>query len=210
MPYSNIYSLFAERVAQFRARDDGGPRNAFYFRSDDQWKGISWERFDEEARNFALALLSMGLPAGASVAILMGNVPEWPISDLGTIMAGGVGVGLYPSSSAEQCEYIIGHSEAQFLLVDTASQLDKVMGLRDRLPALKAIIALDAPPAGSGVTSYQEFIERGRQARKTFASLLRQRSEGADIDDIAIMVYTSGTTGPPKGARLSHRYILNS
>src|SRR5256885_540511 len=84
-------------MAQLRVLDVVQPRNVFYFRSDDQWKGISWDRFDEETRNFATALLSMGLPVGTSVAILMGNVPEWPISDLGTIMAGGVGVGLYPS-----------------------------------------------------------------------------------------------------------------
>jgi long-chain acyl-CoA synthetase len=212
MHYPNIYSLFAARVAQFRARGDGPPRNAFYFRSDDQWQGISWERFDEEARSFALALLSMGLPAGASVAILMGNVPEWPISDLGTIMAGGVGVGLYPSSSAEQCEYIINHSGSEFLLVDTAAQLEKVISIRHGLLKLKTIIALDAPVTGgdSGVISYEEFINRGRAAREFFYSLLRQRSEGAKADDTAIMVYTSGTTGPPKGARISHRYILNS
>jgi long-chain acyl-CoA synthetase len=212
LKYANIYSLFTERVTQFRARDDGQPRNVFYFRSDDQWKGVSWDRFDEEARNFATALLSMGLPVGTSVAILMGNVPEWPISDLGTIMAGGVGVGLYPSSSAEQCEYIIRHSGAEFLLVDTAAQLEKVMSLRDRLPKLKTIIVLDEGIAGSdaGVISYQEFINRGREERQHFDSLLRQRSEGAQADDIAIMVYTSGTTGPPKGACLSHRYILNS
>jgi long-chain acyl-CoA synthetase len=211
MQYPNIYSLFAERVAQFRARDDA-PRNVFYFRKEDQWQGISWDRFDEEARNFAIALLSMGLPAGASVAILMGNVPEWPISDLGTIMAGGVGVGLYPSSSAEQCEYIIRHSGSEFLLVDTAAQLAKVLSIRDRLPKLRTIIALDAPvnAGDSGVISYKEFINRGRAAGEFFESLLRQRSEGAQADDIAIMVYTSGTTGPPKGACLSHRYILNS
>ncbi len=212
MQYPNIYSLFVERVAQFRVRDDGQPRDVFYFRSDDQWKGISWDRFDEEARNFATALLSMGLPHGTSVAILMGNVPEWPISDLGTIMAGGVGVGLYPSSSAEQVEYIISHSGAEFLLVDTAVQLEKVMRIRSRLPKLKTIIVLDESIAGilDGVISYRDFINRGREKREHFGSLLRQRSEEAQADDIAIMVYTSGTTGPPKGACLIHRYILNS
>ena len=210
MQYSNIYSLFAARVQKYRSTT--APRNVFYFRSDDQWKGISWDRFDEEARDFATALLSLGLSPGTSVAILMGNVPEWPIGDLGTIMAGGVGVGLYPSSSAEQVEYIISHSGAEFLMVDTAVQLEKVMSIRSRLPKLKTIIVLDENLAGSfdGVVSYRDFINRGRKEREDFGSLLRERAEEAQADDIAIMVYTSGTTGPPKGACLSHRYILNS
>ena len=210
MQYPNIYSLFAARIQKYRSTTT--PRDVFYFRNDDQWKGISWDRFDEEARNFATALLSMGLPHGTSVAILMGNVPEWPISDLGTIMAGGVGIGLYPSSSAEQVEYIISHSGAEILLVDTAVQLEKVMRIRNRLPTLKTIIVLDESLAGilDGVISYRDFINRRREEREDFGSLLRQRAEEAQADDIAIMVYTSGTTGPPKGACLSHRYILNS
>ena len=90
-----------------------------------EWQGISWDRFDQEAHDFATALLSLGLKKGGSVAILMGNVPEWPISDIGTIAAGGVGVGLYPTSSAEQCQYIINHSDAEIVLVDARAQLER-------------------------------------------------------------------------------------
>ena len=75
--------------------------------------------------DFACALLAKGLTKGASVAILAGNVPEWTIVDVATIAAGGVGVGIYPTSSAEQCEYIINHSDAEFVFVDTANQLRK-------------------------------------------------------------------------------------
>lgn len=212
MHYPNIHSLFTDRVGQFRARANEQSRNAFYFRGGDQWHGISWDRFDLEVHHFATALVAMGLQPGAAVAILMGNVPEWPISDLGTIIAGGVGVGLYPTSSAEQCEYIINHADAEFVLLDSPAQLEKVLSFRDRLPKVKAIIVLDEFVASqvNSVISYRNFIARGQEAREQFRPVLAERAAATKPDDTAIMVYTSGTTGAPKGACLSHRYIINS
>src|SRR6185437_10906994 len=148
------------------------------------WQGISWRRFEEEAFDFATALLSLGLKPRGSVCILMGNVPEWPISDIGTIMAGGVGVGLYPTSSAEQIAYIINHSDAEFVLVDTAEQLQKVLSIRDQLPKVRHLIALDAN-GSSDVMPYRDFIARGRAERLRLAPLLKERAEGAKPDDIA-------------------------
>src|SRR4029079_11910931 len=202
MNYPTVYSLFADRVKKHAT-------DVFYFRSNDRWEGISWQRFEQETYDFATALLSHGLERGGSVCLLMGNVPQWPISDIGTIMAGGVGVGLYPTSSAEQIAYIINHSDAEFVLVDSREQLQKVLSVRDQLPKVRHIIALDAETAGD-VISYREVVARGHEQRSRFAALLKERAEGANPDDIAIMVYTSGTTGPPKGACLSHRYIINS
>ena len=195
MEYSTVYSLFADRVQKYAG-------DVFYHRVRDRWEAISWQRFEQETYDFATALLSLDLKRGGTVCILMGNVPEWPISDIGTIIAGGIGVGLYPTSSAEQIAYIINHSDAEFVLVDTREQLQKVLSVREQLPKVRHVIALD--------TSYQDFIARGQTERSRFAPLLKERAEGAKPDDIAIMVYTSGTTGPPKGACLSHRYIINS
>src|SRR5215203_6366030 len=149
------------------------------------------------------------LKRGGSVCILMGNVPEWPISDIGAIIAGAVGVGLYPTSSAEQIAYIINHSDAEFVLVDSQEQLQKVLSIRDQLVKVRHVIALDAG-SSSDVISYRDFIARGQAERSRLASSLTERAEGAKPDDVAIMVYTSGTTGAPKGACLSHRYIINS
>jgi long-chain acyl-CoA synthetase len=208
MKYSSVYELFADRVQKY-ATENGEPKDVFYFRSGDRWQGISWQRFEQETFDFATALLSFELKRGGSVCILMGNVPEWPISDIGTIAAGGVGVGLYPTSSAEQLAYIINHSDAEFVLVDSRAQLQKVISVRDQLPKVRHIIALDADSSGD-VMSYRDFIARGRAERSRLASLLKERAEGAAPDDVAVMVYTSGTTGAPKGACLSHRYIINS
>lgn len=209
MEYPTVYALFADRIKQY-ATDDTDPKDVFYFRSGDRWQGISWRRFEQETFEFATALLSYGLTRGGSVCILMGNVPEWPISDIGTIIAGGVGVGLYPTSSAEQIAYIINHSDAEFVLVDSRDQLQKVLSVRDQLPKVRHVIALNADRSLDGVISYRDFIELGRVDRRLLARLLKERAEGAKPDDVAIMVYTSGTTGPPKGACLSHRYIINS
>jgi long-chain acyl-CoA synthetase len=208
MTYSSVYALFADRVRKY-ASNSAQPTNVFYFRSQDRWQGISWQQFEQETIDFGTALLSLGLKRGGSVCILMGNVPEWPISDIGTIMAGGVGVGLYPTNSAEQNAYIIDHSDAEFVLVDSREQLRRVLSIRDRLAKVRHIITLDAG-AFEDVISYRNFIERGKAERPRFAALLQERAEGAKPDDIAIMVYTSGTTGQPKGACLSHRYIINS
>ena len=208
MKYPTVYSLFADRIRKY-ATDDVEPKDVFYFRSGNRWQGISWKRFEDETFDFATALLAHDLKRDGKICILMGNVPEWPISDIGTIVAGGVGVGLYPTSSAEQIAYIINHSDAEFVLVDSREQLQKVLGVRDQLPKVRHVIALDAPDTDE-VIGYQDFIDRGRAKRSRLAPLVKERAEGASPDDVAIMVYTSGTTGPPKGACLSHRYIINS
>ncbi|HEX5965093.1 MAG TPA: AMP-binding protein, partial [Pyrinomonadaceae bacterium] len=208
MNYPTVYSLFTDRIQQYAAGTKD-PKDVFYFRSGDRWQGISWQRFEQETFDFATGLLSYDLKRGGSVCILMGNVPEWPISDISTIIAGGVGVGLYPTSSAEQIAYIIDHSDAEFVLVDSHAQLQKVLSVRDQLPKVQHIIALEVD-GSNDVTSYRDFIGRGHEERSRLAPLLKERAEGAKPDDIAIMVYTSGTTGAPKGACLSHRYIINS
>jgi long-chain acyl-CoA synthetase len=206
MKYPNVYSLFAAQVERYR------DRNAFYVRRGGGWAGITWESFGRESHEFACALAAQGLGTGGSVCILMGNVPEWPVADLGTIIAGGVSVGLYPTSSAEQCQYIINHSDAEVVLVDTAFQLDKVMRVREGLPKVKAVVALDEEGARSrgDIVSYREFLESGREHRERFESDLVRRAREASAHETVIMVYTSGTTGLPKGACLSHRYVLGS
>ena len=206
MNYPNINALFRERVSQYAGRD------VFYVRREGAWRGSSWEKFGEDVEAFASALLSSGLTRGAAVCVLMGNVPEWPVCDLGTIAAGGVGCGLYTTSSAEQCGYIIGHSDAEFVVVDTAAQLEKVLSVRGELTKVKKFVVLDEEAARGreGVVSFAEFLRSGLESRSSVAEELRERAEGARADDTAVMVYTSGTTGLPKGACLSHRYVINS
>ena len=207
MRFQNIYSLFRERTATYKDRP------VFYERrsSDliagdsrpviDNWLPTTWSDFEEKVHDAACALLAQGLTRGASVAILAGNVPEWTVVDIAAIAAGGVGVGIYPTSSPEQCEFIINHSDAEFVIVDTITQLEKVKA--NTFKKVKEIICIEDG-------SFNEFLGLGRDNRNTFLSKVEEIGFNAGPEDIAIMVYTSGTTGQPKGAMLSHQYILNS
>jgi long-chain acyl-CoA synthetase len=206
MQYPNIYSLFRDRAEHYRGRD------LFFVRQGEGWEGISWERFEAEVHEFASALIAEGLAKGGSVAILMGNVPAWPVSDLGTIIAGGVSVGLYQTSSAEQCRYIINHSDAEFVLVDGATQLEKILRVRESLTKVRLIVVLDEKAASEeeGVLSYRRFLALGAERLKETRAVIEERARHAEPGETVIMVYTSGTTGLPKGACLSHRYVINS
>ncbi|HMS38719.1 MAG TPA: AMP-dependent synthetase/ligase [Pyrinomonadaceae bacterium] len=201
MKFQNIYSLFRAQTAKYRGE------NVFYSRQNDVWKAQTWNDFEEQVHAFACALLAKGLTRGASVAILAGNVPEWTIVDVATIAAGGVGVGIYPTSSAEQCSYIINHSDAEFVFVDSVYQLQKVAESCGKLQRVKEIICLEE---SEDVTSFKDFLAFGKENEAEFLSRVEEIGFNLKSDETAIMVYTSGTTGQPKGAMLSHQYILNS
>ncbi|MBP6004731.1 MAG: long-chain fatty acid--CoA ligase [Pyrinomonadaceae bacterium] len=197
MQFSNIYSLFRAQCDKYRERD------VFYTRDGDGWKPQTWGEFEDKVHDLACALLAKGLTKRASVAILAGNVPEWTICDIAAIAAGGVGVGIYPTSSTEQCEFIVRHSDAEFLFVDTLKQYEKLRGTNGSASNLKQIICIE----DGGLAAFLDF---GRTNRERYLGAVESIGYTADAADTAIMVYTSGTTGNPKGAMLSHKYILNS
>lgn len=205
MKFSNIYSLFRAQTAKYRDRP------VFFTRMNIGWQPQTWIELEQKVLNVACALLAKGLTKGASVAILAGNVPEWTIVDIAAIAAGGVGVGIYPTSSAVQCEYIINHCDAEFVIVDTQAQLQKV--LLSNCPGVKEIIVIesaeDTLPTGR-ISAFDDLLEFGRSNREEFLPTVEKIGSLAQPEDIAVMVYTSGTTGQPKGAMLSHAYILNS
>ena len=180
----------------------------------------------------SLALCWQEVTRGASAAILAGNVAEWTICDIGAIAAGSGGGGLYPTISAEQCAFIINHSDAEFIVVDSQKQLEKILDIGEPLPKLKEIICIEdtkelsfekvtelkkefwkfetAAVGEIPVTRYRDFLAIGKSKRVEFLPRVEEIGFNLKGEETAIMVYTSGTTGQPKGAMLSHDYILNS
>jgi long-chain acyl-CoA synthetase len=182
------------------------------------WNPYSWRHYYETARAVALGLISLGIKPGDRVAIAGENTPEWFYADLGTQMIGAVAVGIYPTNPWVELQYIVRHSGSRVVITGDQEQTDKVldaMANGDGLPALEAIVCVDMKGLRhyrqSQLMSFEKLCERGRTyARENSdaeATLDRLISQGAP-DDVCILVYTSGTTGPPKGAMLTHRNLI--
>ena len=151
----------------------------------------------------AAGLAALGIEALDRVAILSGTRPEWTLADLGALWAGATVVPIYSTNSPEECEYVLAHSGARAVLCEDAAQLRKIDGVRARCPDLEHRIVLvgEAP----GAMTLAELRERGRGLG---AAVIAERVEAIAPDDIATLVYTSGTTGPPKGCMLTHANLL--
>lgn len=176
------------------------------------WRDITWGNYLANVRRCCLGLVSLGLESGDKVAVIGENRAEWLYSDMATMAARAVTVGIYTTSSATQCEYVTVHSEAKFFIAEDEEQMDKALFFRDRAPELKKIIVMD--PKGLTrfsdpmVCAFDELLELGDELDKKDPGLFERLVESVKPEDLALIIYTSGTTGPPKGAMLSHANIV--
>ena len=176
------------------------------------WRSISWADYGEAARNAGQGLMAMGLARGDIVSILSETNKEWMFADLGAICAGASSSGVYTTDSAKQLEYIVNDSRSVFLFVENEEQLDKYLQVRDRVPSLKKVIIMDLEGLRGFddpmTMSWEELLSLGRQFGAENPDAWDERIDGSSPDDTPILVYTSGTTGPPKGAMISNRNIV--
>lgn len=173
---------------------------------------LSWREWAERSRAFAAALVAHGHRPGEHVAILAGNGVEWPVADLGVLMAGGVSAGIYPTSAPGQVRQVLADCGAVTVVVDSAAQLAKVRAVRHELPELRTVVATESD-GEMDVFSWAEWMANGEAALGGVPEIghaLAERTNAARPDDTAILIYTSGSTGEPKGAMLSHRTVLAS
>jgi long-chain acyl-CoA synthetase len=176
------------------------------------WRAISWREYGERARRTGLGLVALGLRPRDVVSIMADNRPEWLYADLGTLSVGAVSNGIYTTDSARQVEYIVNDSATRFLFAENEEQLDKILAVRERCPDLAKIIVFDMDGLhgfrDEQVMPFDALLELGARYERDHPGALAELVELARPEDLAILVYTSGTTGPPKGAMLSHRNIL--
>ena len=179
----------------------------------DQIVEISSKEMLERIRDLSLGLSAVGVKAGDRVALISESRPEWLLSDLAILTAGAVTVPIYPTLSAAQACYILADSGARLAIVSTRLQLEKVQEVRHQLPALEAVIVMDAA-AASGSTSVLSLddVEKRGHARMTgewgTAKAFRDAARAVRPDDLATIIYTSGTTGEPKGVMLTHANLV--
>ncbi|MFD4470136.1 AMP-dependent synthetase/ligase [Rhodococcus sp. NPDC058505] len=184
----------------FRAADAYGDRPAAQWQdAPDRWDQFSYRDLADRVTDFGAGLIDRGLDAGDRVAVLATTRPDWSIAHLGIVAAGGVHVSVYPTNAAEECAWVVGNSEARGIVCENADQVAQITAVRDRLPALEWIVILDG--AAEGATGADEIRRRGRAAG---AEKLRRRAAAVEPADPYVFMYTSGTTGPPKGCVLTH------
>ncbi|MGA1325415.1 MAG: AMP-dependent synthetase/ligase [Rubrivivax sp.] len=178
------------------------------------WHTVTWQKYFEAARSVGLALAEAGVHRGECVAILSENRPEWLYADLGAQSMGMLGVGVYPTSSPSQLAYILQDSGARVLLVENQEQLDKALAIRAECPRLSRIVVFDLEGlrtmSDPMVGAFRDFAASGRALADDAGggSRFDAAIDAGRGDDVAFLVYTSGTTGQPKGAMVANRNLV--
>ena len=176
------------------------------------WRSWTWNQSADSVREIAGGLLSLGFAKGECASILANTAVEWVWADIGVLSCGGVSNGIYPTDAPSQVHYLCEDSRTTVLFVEDDEQLDKALEVRERLPLLRKIVVFDMEGLHkldeADVISLDALRTLGRAYLAQHPTELQQRIDGCKPEDLAILVYTSGTTGKPKGAMHLHAGLI--
>jgi long-chain acyl-CoA synthetase len=202
----SIPSTFIEKAKE------RGNRIAMRHKEYGLWQEITWKEYHLQSCYLTHALMDLGIEAGDFVGIIGENCPEWLYMDMGIQMAGARTVGIYTTSAWPQVQYILNHSQCKVLFAENEEQVDKWLHMRSGLTHLEYVIYWDKKGLermnDDQLLFYDNVIASGKKTYENNPDRHLSRVENVQPDDIALLVYTSGTTGKPKGAMLSARNIL--
>lgn len=196
--WDSIVHRFLEQAARHRHRP------ALRFTDGDSWRAMSWADYRNAVMQAAAGFIDIGVEIGDRVAIISANRPEWHIADLGILACGAVSVPVYPTSSSSQVAHVLADSQTRVCVVDDAEQLAKILLHLEELPTLERVVVFDTASGFDRpglVARFDDVLTSGT------ADAVHARIDQLRHDDLATLVYTSGTTGTPKGTCITHGNI---
>ncbi len=196
--------VFRNRVNKY------GNRLAIEKKIEGVWHGATWNEYYDRACAFGLGLWSLGVRKGNMISILSENRLEWLYADMGSLGIGVCVIPVYPTLVSEEIEYIINNSESKVIVPENKTQLKKILEIVDNCPSIEKIIVMEEKDAAGHpkVMSFKDLMELGRRKHAEDPSLFEKLSREVTAYDLATIVYTSGTTGLPKGAMITHGNIF--
>ena len=207
--FSTISEMFDRITKKFA--DESRP--FLMYKSDKQYRGISYAELRKRVEQFALGLSALGVKKGDTVAIISENRPEWVVADIGSVLLGAVDVPIYPTLTAKQIEFILNDANVSVAVVSNQSQLNKVLKIKDQVKSLRKIILMTErsdTPDDAMVIGISKVYELGREAESSRRNITEEAVRLIKPEDLLTIIYTSGTTGNPKGVMLTHSNLTSN
>ena len=206
--FNTLTEMFTQLVKKYAGRG----RDVYRYKLEGRYVGVTYDELYDKIETFAYGLNSIGLKRGDKIAILSENRPEWPITDLASLIIGAIDVPIFPTLTPKQIEYILINGDVSFVVVSNSFQLNKVLRIRDNVKTLQQIIVMNSKEnsRARSILDFSDIYEIGKVAREKNRDQFEKWVERIMPSDIATIIYTSGTTGDPKGVMLTHGNFVSN